>query len=77
MVVVIVEGGARGAINAGWKCKQRVWAFQLACDVLPQPRRNHRRSATHVKDVTSHGRRCVYMLLSPSCHLVFVSRCDV
>lgn len=42
MVVVIVAGGAQGAVNAEWKCKQRVWAFQLACDVLPQPRRNRR-----------------------------------
>lgn len=41
MVVVFVTGGAQGAINAEWKCKQRVWAFQLACGSLPQPRRNH------------------------------------
>lgn len=77
MGVVIVAGGAQRAINAEWKCKQRVWAFQLAWEVLPRPRRNHRRSATHAKDVTSHGPQCVYMLLSPSCRLAFVSRCDV
>lgn len=76
-MVEIGAGGAQGAINAEWKCKQRVWAFQLACDVLPQPRRNHRCSATHVEDVTSHGPQCVYMLSSRSCRLAFVSRCDV
>lgn len=61
MGVVIEAGGAQGAINAEWKCKQRVWAFQLACDV-PQPRRNHRCSATHVKDVTSHT--CLHAIVT-------------
>lgn len=77
MVVVVGAGGARGAVNAERKCKQRVWAFQLACGTRPQPRRKRLFCNTRVRNVPSHSRRCVSPLLSPSCRLAFVSRCDV
>lgn len=51
-VVVIVAGGAQGAINAEWKCKQRVWAFQLACGTQPQPRRSHLLCNTHTSKMS-------------------------
>lgn len=48
-----VPGEVEGAVDAEWKCKQRVWASQLACDALSH---THTRQYTPPLTTVNHGK---------------------